>query len=183
MQHHDLVALEGRELDDGTTQITRALDLDDARPIEVPGGDVVFVTELARTDDDQALHRVGDLPIASTSVYDREQLTDALLEAEYPVGFVEFATETSLGDSGPLAAHLAESRDHDHPAAIESAVASKRALTDGGEPSDARRTSSEQSSDDGDEVDHTPRTESVCFDCGASYPTSGSCDCGGVEEL
>lgn len=39
--------------------------------------------------------------------------------------------------------------------------------TDGGEDTD----------------DHTPRTESVCMDCGASYPTSGSCDCGGIEEL
>ena len=149
MRSHDLVALEGRELEDGSTQITHTLDLDSARPIEVPGGDVVFVDVLARTEDGAALKRVGDRPVASTSVYNREQLVDALSE-HYDREHAEFALSNTIsGESGTQAARIAESRTHDHPAQIESAVAGRRVATDGGEPSGARRASSELVSDGG----------------------------------
>lgn len=132
MRNHDLVALEGRELTDGSTQITRALDLNDAQPVEVPGGDVVFVAVLERTDDGHALECVGDRPVTTTSVYNVDQLVEALVEAGYEREHAEFASENPLGESGPAAARIAESCEHDHPAQIESTAAGERALTDGG---------------------------------------------------
>lgn len=161
MHYHDLLTIEV----DDQYRITRALDLGSAHPIEVPGGDVIFVDELARTNG--TLQPVGDRPIATTSVYDQEQLTTTL-RRHYDPEYVEFALSTPLGESALDAACIAESRTHNHPTQIES-VASEQgtAMTDGGENT----------------VEHTPRIESVCFDCGASYPTSGSCDCGGIEEL
>ena len=156
MHDHDLLAIEV----DDQYRITRALDLSNPKPIEVPGGDVVFVDELVRTNN--TLEPVADRPIATTSVYNEAQLTTTL-EKHYAPEHVEFALSTPLGESALDAARIAESRTHDHPTQIENPTSEQITMTDGGED--------------------TPRTESVCFDCGASYPTSGSCDCGGIEEL
>lgn len=138
----DLIAIEVDE----QNRITRALDMSTPRPIEVPGGDVVFADELARTDDDQALSVVGDRPIASTSIYSETDVRNAL--AAYDTEYVTFALKNTItGTNGTRAARIAESGTHDHPAAIESAVAGELALTDGGvatestseEPTNAER--------------------------------------------
>lgn len=93
-------------------------------PVEVPGGDVVFVRVLERTDDGHALTPAGDVPVAVTSIHSPTDVRNALHEAGYATEHIERAMARNLrGEQGRKAARIAESQTHDHPAQL---------VTDGG---------------------------------------------------
>jgi hypothetical protein len=110
---------------DEPTANQRVLNLDSTHPIEVDGGDVVFVDAYEYTADGTALRFAGDQPVATTSVYSPRDLRTTLLDAGYERDHIDFALKNTLsGKNGQQAARIAESREYGPDAEV---------ATDGGE--------------------------------------------------
>lgn len=115
--------------DEPTDEQPRVLDWGTEQPVELPGGDVVFVDAYTRTDDGHALRFDGDVPVATTSVYSERDLRAALLDAGYERRHVDIALDNKLtGEQGRQAAAIAEGRTQGHDAEL---------VTDGGQTAEA----------------------------------------------
>ena len=127
MSSKTLRGLESRDTaDDEPNDEQRVLDWGTETPIELDGGDVVFVDSYVRTDDGAALRFDGDVPVATTSVYSERDLRAALLDAGYEQEHIDIALDNKLtGETGRRAACIAEGGER---------------VTDGGTTEDERET-------------------------------------------